>query len=192
MSAFTHGDPRVYRFVLTDFHIGMNPYVEGGVLTFGSCKGIIRKKCRVGDWCIAFNSKPRGGAVCCVFRVDEKIPYISYMSKSNTREDALYFPTGVGFVRKEGGRFKEYHKRGEMSDSKPKRPLIDKDRGGEFVLRSSTYATNPEDVHGSILALHHPHPSHALALPAGKTCADYEPLLLENGGHAPLTAAQAP
>ena len=130
---------------------------------------MIRKKCQVGDWCIAFNSKKRGGAVCCVFRIDSKIPYISYMSQSNTREDALYFYTGVGFVGKEGGRFKGHHKRGEMS-ADGKRPLIKKDCGGKFVLRSSTYVLNPEDVHGDIQTLRYPYIGQIYGrLPAGKT-----------------------
>ena len=51
--------------------------------------------------------------------------------------------------------------------------------GGKFVLRSRAFVLNPESPHGDIQALRYPHIGQTYALPAGKTYADYKPLLLK-------------
>ena len=132
----------LYVMDLPFYDQNLNPYHHPDSprwLTYAACYGPLRRGCRVGDW-VAIYYK---GVLRCLFRVDEKIPYIQYMSGSNAAADSLYYhdpaaadhPTLGQFRKKHGGEFSHVHQNVTPRDQP-------KDMAGAFVLASFTWNTH--------------------------------------------------
>ncbi len=88
--------PRIYRYVLVSDD-GVAPCTDNGLLTLATCKPIIRRKARPGDWVVGYNPSSKGAdLVVWAGRIKEKMDHIAYEEKYRGRKDAAYRVGGNG------------------------------------------------------------------------------------------------
>ena len=110
--------PRLYRYVIvTDG--GDAPCTKDDLLTLATCKPVIRRLARVGDWVAAFRGQAKrngehAGALVWAGRIGETVGWDDYVKRFPSRFDARYstspFPDAQGqpcenstWFRKRGG-----------------------------------------------------------------------------------------
>mgnify|MGYP003610639374 CR=1 FL=1 len=81
---------RIYRYILTH-DTGMAPCPENGLITLGTCKPVIRRKARPGDWVLGFRpgSLVRG-LVLWAGKVERTTTHGDYQRAYPKRSDAVY------------------------------------------------------------------------------------------------------
>lgn len=81
---------KIYRYILTH-DSGMAPCPECGLITLGTCKPVIRRVARPGDWVIGFRpgSLVRG-LVLWAGKVERSISHGEYQRTFPRRSDAVY------------------------------------------------------------------------------------------------------
>jgi hypothetical protein len=83
-------DPvRIYRYVLTSDD-GVAPCVDDDLLTLATCKPVIRRVARVGDWVVGFRGKAPAGVVIWAGRIACKFSVGDYEARHRGRADAVY------------------------------------------------------------------------------------------------------
>lgn len=81
---------RIYRYILTH-DTGMAPCPENGMITLGTCKPVIRRVARAGDWVLGFRpgSLVRG-LVLWAGKVERSMTHGDYKRAYPKRSDAVY------------------------------------------------------------------------------------------------------
>jgi Nucleotide modification associated domain 2 len=81
---------RIYRYILAN-DCGMAPCPENGLITLGTCKPVIRRLARPGDWVLGFRpgSLVRG-LVLWAGKVECKMSHGEYQRTHASRSDAVY------------------------------------------------------------------------------------------------------
>ena len=87
---------RIYRYILTHDH-GMAPCPEGGVITLGTCKPMIRRKAAPGDWVPGFRpGSLERGLVLWAGRVERIMAHGDFERQYRGRTDAQYLEAPDG------------------------------------------------------------------------------------------------
>lgn len=82
--------PRLYRYILTSDD-GMAPCVDGGRITLATCKPVVRRVGRPGDWVMGFFGKSsEPGTLAWAARIDEALHHFDYQRAHPSRADAAY------------------------------------------------------------------------------------------------------
>lgn len=81
---------RIYRYILVN-DSGMAPCPEDGLITLGTCKPVIRRMARPGDWVLGFRpgSLVRG-LVLWAGKVERSMSHGDYQRAYPKRDDAVY------------------------------------------------------------------------------------------------------
>lgn len=81
---------RIYRYIQTH-DSGMAPCPDGGQITLATCKPVIRRVARPGDWVIGFRpGSLERGLVLWAGRVESKLSHGEYQRRHTKRSDAVY------------------------------------------------------------------------------------------------------
>jgi hypothetical protein len=81
---------RIYCYILTH-DTGMAPCPENGLITLGTCKPVIRRVARPGDWILGFRPGSRiRGLVLWAGKVERSITHGEYQRGFPKRSDAAY------------------------------------------------------------------------------------------------------
>lgn len=81
---------RIYRYIWTH-DSGMAPCPDGGQITLATCKPVIRRVARPGDWVIGFRpGSLERGLVLWAGRVESKLSHGEYQRRHGKRSDAVY------------------------------------------------------------------------------------------------------
>ncbi|MBL9067716.1 MAG: hypothetical protein JNN10_15630 [Sphingopyxis sp.] len=76
---------------------GVAPCTDDDLLTLATCKPVIRRKARVGDWVVGYNPSSIGSnLVVWAGRVHEKMDPIAYEKEYRGRKDAAYRTSSNG------------------------------------------------------------------------------------------------
>lgn len=82
--------PRLYRYILTSDD-GMAPCVDGGRITLATCKPVVRRVARPGDWVLGFFGRRSGpGTLAWAARIGETLDHFDYQRSHSSRADAVY------------------------------------------------------------------------------------------------------
>lgn len=81
---------RIYRYIQTH-DSGMAPCPDGRQITLATCKPVIRRVARPGDWVIGFRpGSLERGLVLWAGRVESKLSHGEYQRRHTRRSDAVY------------------------------------------------------------------------------------------------------
>ena len=81
---------RAYRYILTH-DSGMAPCPDGGLISLATCKPVIRRVARPGDWMLRFRPDSlERGLVLWAGKVAEKMSPGEYQQRHRNRSDAVY------------------------------------------------------------------------------------------------------
>ncbi|GGD44387.1 hypothetical protein GRI62_10650 [Erythrobacter arachoides] len=81
---------RAYRYILTH-DSGMAPCPDGGLISLATCKPVIRRVARPGDWVLGFRpGSLERGLMLWAGRVAEKMSHGEYQRQHGNRSDAVY------------------------------------------------------------------------------------------------------
>lgn len=87
---------RIYRYILTNDH-GMAPCPADGRITLATCKPVIRRMAKVGDWVLGFRpGSLERGLLLWAGRVERVLNHGSYEREYRGRADAIYRQRGSG------------------------------------------------------------------------------------------------
>lgn len=87
---------RFYRYVLVSDD-GVAPCVDNNLLTLATCKPVIRRTARVGDWVAGYMPKAQGSELLVwMAQIGEKLNHFEYEEKFRGRRDAAYRLNGHG------------------------------------------------------------------------------------------------
>lgn len=136
---------RIYRYILVHDE-GMAPCPSGGFISLATCKPVIRRMARPGDWVVGFSpgSLSRGN-VLWAGKVEQVLSHGDYQHRYPGRLDAIYEQASDGtYVRLDAS----YH---------PTQSEMDRDIGSPVLLfdRSQCYYFNgnPEPLPGNLFHL---------------------------------------
>ncbi|MDQ3482212.1 MAG: hypothetical protein M3448_02215 [Pseudomonadota bacterium] len=80
----------IYRYIITA-DTGMAPAVADGLISLATCKPVVRRSTRVGDWVVACRASPAPpGLVAWAGRVRQKLEIADYEREFRGRPDAVY------------------------------------------------------------------------------------------------------
>lgn len=81
---------RAYRYILTH-DSGMAPCPDGGLISLATCKPVIRRVARPGDWVLGFRpGSLERGLMLWAGKVAEKMSHGEYQQRHGNRSDAVY------------------------------------------------------------------------------------------------------
>lgn len=81
---------RIYRYILTQDH-GMAPCPDGGRISLATCKPVIRRMAKPGDWVLGFRpGSLERGLLLWAGRVERVLDHGSYEREYRGRADAVY------------------------------------------------------------------------------------------------------
>ncbi len=127
--------PRLYRYVIVADG-GDAPCTQDGLVTLGTCKPIIRRLARVGDWIAACRGQARhngsmSGALVWAGQINEKVGWDDYVSRFPDRFDARYstrpFSNDLGESSELHGWFRKkgpYHDDARQQGRDIKQPVL--------------------------------------------------------------------
>ncbi len=91
---------RIYRYILAN-DIGMAPCPENGLITLGTCKPVIRRMARPGDWVLGFRpGSMMRGLVLWAGKVERSMSHAEYQHAYPDRADAVYSLGSSGRYRR--------------------------------------------------------------------------------------------
>lgn len=91
---------RIYRYILTS-DTGMAPAIDNEVVSLATCKPVIRRCARPGDWVIGFLASPApSGMVAWAGCVTRSISIGDYQREFHDRSDAVYAQRQDGSFRR--------------------------------------------------------------------------------------------
>lgn len=133
---------RIYRYILTH-DSGMAPCPENALISLATCKPVIRRVARKGDWVLGF--RPGSlfrGLVLWAGKVEKSMSHGEYQRAHPTRSDAVYRMTANGHYER---LIEDYH---------PTQSEMNRDTGAPVLLfaRLHSYYFNgiprplPEDL----------------------------------------------
>lgn len=89
---------RLFRYILAH-DTGRAPCVDNNLVTLATCKPLIRRGARVGDWVAGFMPRPHErGELVYAGRVAEVLEWSQYSDRFSGRIDAVYAVTDEGAV----------------------------------------------------------------------------------------------
>ena len=81
---------RAYRYILTH-DSGMAPCPDGGLISLATCKPVIRRVARSGDWVLGFRpGSLERGLILWAGKVAEKMSHGEYQRQHSNRSDVVY------------------------------------------------------------------------------------------------------
>jgi hypothetical protein len=124
--------PEVWRYVVR-YDRGFAPHISDNLLTLCTCKPMIRKYAKIGDYVLGFNKiRYDPGSLIWAGRVSEKLLMGDYAIRFPSRRDVIYHRTGWEI----DGREKLIHYGGqEHNDTKS----IQTDISGEYSLLCKSF-----------------------------------------------------
>ncbi|HYJ82411.1 MAG TPA: hypothetical protein VEW26_06150, partial [Allosphingosinicella sp.] len=88
--AMGNGEPRLYRYIMTSDD-GIAPCIDGGLITLATCKPVVRRVARPGDWVMGFFGKGYApGTLAWAARIAGKREPFDYERAYRPRADAVY------------------------------------------------------------------------------------------------------
>lgn len=112
---------RIYRYILTHDG-GMAPCPEGGLITLGTCKPVIRRCARPGDWVVGFRPGSLSrGLLLWAGKVDRKLTHGEYQRTHPRRTDAVYRLGADGQYERLAP---EYHPNQDEMDRDTREPVL--------------------------------------------------------------------
>lgn len=129
----TRGDakPRLYRYIMTSDD-GIAPCIDGGLVTLATCKPVVRRVARPGDWVMGFFGKGSApGTLVWAARIAEKREPLDYERAYRSRADAVYRegPDGQPVPLRP-----DYHARQEDRDKDLSAPALIFERAHSWYL----------------------------------------------------------
>ena len=123
----------------------MAPNPRGDFLSLATCKPVIRRCAREGDWVVANRGSPRNDEVVWAGRISEILPVANYSSKYPSRDDALYRHVDGGGSERIPGKHVWYHrdKEQQMKDRRDNVLIFDWKSVWYFGEQSQTL---PDDL----------------------------------------------
>lgn len=134
----------LYRYI----HVsddGRAPCVDDHILTLGTCKPVIRRCARIGDWVMGFYASPMPrGVLCWAGRIGGKIGHIDYERQFGGRADAAYRMDGDGRIVRV---YPDYHAREEDMSRDLSGPVLMFDRDAIWYFGDSPVSLPPDLQH---------------------------------------------
>jgi hypothetical protein len=83
-------EPRLYRYILTSDD-GMAPCIDEGLISLATCKPIVRRVARPGDWVLGFfGGGCEPGTLAWAARVERPLHHFDYQAAHPSRSDSVY------------------------------------------------------------------------------------------------------